>query len=244
MGCTSRALAPFVAAMTIGVLPVWAALPAPQEWASGSSLPGARLSFEERGLSESEDGELLMSYVIAASGLPADRLYELWMRRLDGSTSADPLLVRVGEQGALVTDGNGSDVEVAFMGMMAGEPVAFLLRSDDGPSRVVQSFIPLPLAATGGGGCKVSLEMSLTDATAYLAHVTEFDPGEEIRVESRSGQEVLEYPLEVPEDETKSVLFLLPEVSGLDGGWASLTLSGRSCSVSIDYPWGTAAKPL
>lgn len=234
-----------IGALTLGFLAASAALasapPTADQWEEGSSEPGAELSFLDRGAHEAENGKLVVAYEFRVFGLPQDRLYELWLRRLDGSTRPTHSL-RIDDHGGLVLDTSGAQLVLAFGGMMAGEPNRVLLRSDDGQVWITRDLVAMPLASTDGE-CKVSLQMITTDRSFYQATLSGFERGEQIRAVSRSQREVVEFTVEVAEDD-KNALILAPAVDGMDGGWASLSLFGASCSVSIEYPWGTAAETL
>ena len=85
-------------------------------------------------------------YAVRASGLPTDRVYELRIRKLDGSASAQSARVQIEYDGTVVSEADGSEALLGLLGMMAGEMLA------NGDNELeLNAFMRMFLKASGTG---------------------------------------------------------------------------------------------
>ena len=220
-------------------------VPARQRSASEvPALPGARLTLLEIVRANPSVGEGF-NYRLQAAGLPPGKAFRLEVRRLDGQVGRMPIeTLHVDAAGQLVTE-RGFRLEQHVLGtgpVLKGEPLEPALVAEDGSGEVVARMVPAPIAASGVGGCHLSIELADPTGNVFLLRGEGFEPREEVRTTSKSDGEVL--PARTTASETGEIrLIVLPAVIGKAGGSASYSASGRVCTVTLSYEWGAAMEP-
>ncbi len=217
--------------------------PPAQQRAEVPTLPGAQLALAEIVRTKPSVGEGF-TYRLQATGLPQGKTYRLELRRLDGRVGRMPIgTLRIDAAGRLVTE-RGFRLEQHALGtwgpVLKGEPLELALVAEDGSGQVVARIIPAPIEASGAGGCRLSIELMDPRGSAFRIKGEGFEPGEEVRTPHRSEDEVLDITKRA--SATGGFEFIvLPAVIGKTGGSASISATGRVCSVpTLSYRWGTA----
>jgi hypothetical protein len=206
------------------------------------TLPGAQLALAEIVRTNPSVGDGY-NYRLQAAGLPGDRTYHLEVRRVGGKVGLLPVgTLHVDAAGRLVTE-RGFRLEQHVLGtgpVLKGEPLEAALVAEDGSGRVTTRIVPAPIEARGAGGCRLSVELLEPTGNTFAVRGEGFAPGEGVRVLDRSGDEVVEGSLK-SSPTGRLELIVLPAVVGKAGGKASISASGRACSVpALPYKWGTA----
>ena len=204
--------------------------------------PEARLALVEIARTSLSVGEGF-SYRLRATGLPGDKAYRLEVRRLDGGAGRMPIgTLHVDAADRLVTE-RGFRLEQHVLGtgpVLRGEPLTLALVAEDGSGQAVARLVPAPIEARGAGGCRLSLELMESTGNTFAVRGEGFEPGEEVRVLDRSGDEIVEGKRRTSPSGGFE-LVMLPAVVGRTGGEASISAIGRTCSVpALPYGWGTA----
>lgn len=235
----SKALAPLILALMAPAMSAGAE-PPKLEWTLVNA-PGIRLTFEETSRSlKSRDSQVC--YQLKAEGLPLGETYWMYMHWMDGEIVSMPFGFKLDDQGMVYKDNPGDWKHWCVNGLLRGEAIGCALVSQESGTKASGEVIPFPIEAVGEGGCRIALQL-ITPANGgtFALFASGFEPGEVTEVVSRSGREVLSSQGNVKEDGT-FVHVMLPGVRGKRGGKASVTVTGRACTVSLAYDWGRDMK--
>jgi hypothetical protein len=193
-------------------------------WEPVTPTPGAQIKLEK-----ASDG----FYVMRASGFPANKEYVLMMKYLDGKIGTVP----IADIQALL----GGKYSFVYSNVYRGEPIEYAVISSDGTVRAYTRIIPFPLEAKSKNGCKLVMSLVSPDLMNFAINAEGFGKGEVVKTTSRSGQETLVSNTTASED-GGFVVIIAPGVVGQTGGEATFEASSSSCTVQINYDWGTAMK--
>jgi hypothetical protein len=215
-------------------------VPSRDQWGETFNSAGAKLSYKEIGRTKIQ-GRTVITYSLFASGLPKDQHYIL-------------CVLNVGSDPKAVTDaylnGDGKVVNVladparhvaedpinakVFGGK--GEPIQFALISDDDHLRAFAQVIPFPLEETAGP-CHLSTIETGPYYSGVLIRLTGFKPDEELIIEQRSENEGGQSKGKADAQGSYNAA-MLPVVKGKRSGKARFAVSGKSCKIGIEFPWG------
>ncbi|MGH9862622.1 MAG: hypothetical protein ACRD35_04285, partial [Candidatus Acidiferrales bacterium] len=222
--------------------------------------PGVKPSMREAER-EQLSGKTDVLYQLTASGFPAGKQYVLWAKRL---LASEPEIVAAGfqvdpEGRAVCTPRPAglrrarrwlpwcADFEKSRFGLdspRAGQPFRLGLISSDLAIRGFAKEIPIPIEAQDGP-CRLSVELASPTGEAFAVWGEGFPPGEEIVSSGASDADVIpEYNEKAysKAPDTGKILWLVsPAVVGKQSGWYMLTVTGKSCKVTVKFQWGPPA---
>jgi hypothetical protein len=221
----------------------------PDWWQPASATPGVKLSVhvESRQTAKTAHGpKKVVAIKFVPSGYPKDKRYELWASRLGGRTER-VLELRVDEAGELRVlfpkarkpGVRLRDMPVRMGGFAKGVALHHALVSTDREVKTFAKFIPFPLEDEQGS-CRVWLELVTRDGNIFVAQGEGFEPGEVVKTVSRSNGEVLRNEITATSDGLLPGVLLSPAAISRKHR-ASYSVTGRSCSVSVNYKWGPPA---
>lgn len=219
-------------------------------WDAGFRNPsGPRLRFVEIDEMTRPDGNFTR-YRIYAEGVQEGKPYILALLKI-GTFSKDVQIISraafVNRKGLLLTrkpnaaeeDGETVDTGVEFdLGMQAanGEPLRFLLRSEDNKVFIPGTLVPFPILSSENG-CKLEARLAVPEGQAVLIYADGFPPNSEVSVLSDSAGEKKE--AKHTADAAGHIQFVdLPFVTGKDSGVVTDSISTKECAVSVSIPWG------
>ena len=245
------ALALILPALPLTAVHAQAAPCSATSWASECSTPGVQIALVEA-MRQPARGDIVVGYHVTAHGVPAGRIYSVWLKPtageayalITGFTPDSTGVVVCADSTALANRPRGQgmwckwtlgDVGLTAGGFARGEAYRVGLISTDDSVRAFASVIPHALAATSGG-CTVSGEMFSREVFAFTG--SGFRPGEPLQVTSRSGGDT--QAASRPADDAGR---LPPQTirhleRGKRGGDASIEIAGAGCRVMLRYGWG------
>jgi len=121
-----------------------------------------------------------------------------------------------------------------------GEPLRFILESDDKIEKAAVSAVPLPIAIAGADGCKVSVEMASPDGKIFACKGEGFKAGEKVRVCSVSLGNTIDEVLTAGVDGAISMT-LKPAVKKKKGGKCALEVRRQEETLLLKFGWGREA---
>ena len=219
-------------------------------WDDGFNRPsGPRLRFVKAEETAKPDGHFIR-YRIYADGIPegvpyifADWKVGTYIESLhEASTPAyvnrkGLLLTRKpgpgDEDQESVSDGTEFDVGVQAA---IGEPIRFLLRSQDNKILIPGTLVPFPIESTDHG-CKLTALLAVPEGQAILIYGDGFVPGSEVVIHGDSSGELKESSHAV-DDRGHFEVIELPSVIGKDAGILKDSITTKDCTVSVSIPWG------
>jgi len=222
-------------------------------WDQGFQLPpGAHLRFAKVDETNGADGHM-MHYRIYADAAERGLPYVLGVWRVGTDVEALQVLTEtayVNHKGLLLTNppnpgqqdadslNDGSEVEVGVKAAQ-GEPVRFILHSEDWKTMIGGTLVPFPIAAADKN-CKVSAMLAQPDGTSVLFYVDGFPPNTVLSAQSAS-QGAPQTRKIYTDANGHGSLFDAPQTKGADSGTLTETVHTSSCAVSVSVPWSKGA---
>ena len=212
------------------------------------ATPGIQLELIEVPASETPGAEA-PGYRIAATGLPAGLVVNVWTKPFGHGFHEVASGLHVDESGRLLSAHRGKDAGPRYLDQIVFRPEPepyprgaiwqVALASDD---RTVASFtkvIPRPIVGRDGP-CVVSLELVSHRGDRFLVSGSGFAPGDDVTIESRYSGRVSKKP------QRASATGLLPaelisHAALGDDRSAFYSVKGRNCEVTLAYWWGEPA---
>ncbi|HZP05151.1 MAG TPA: hypothetical protein VFB43_09645 [Terracidiphilus sp.] len=219
-------------------------------WDNGFNHPrGPRLRFSKLDEVTRTEGHFTR-YRIYTAGVPEGQPYILAAWSIGADLKDLNVLssnVYVNRKGLLLTrkpnpdeedrETVGEDAEYD-LGVQAadGEPLRFVLRSQDNKVLVPGTLVPFPIESTDRG-CKLSALLAEPDGEAILIEGDGFPPDSSVLVQGISAGEPRKSKQTV--DASGHLQFVeLPYVVGKETGTLNDTISTKDCTVSVIIPWG------
>jgi hypothetical protein len=135
----------------------------------------------------------------------------------------------------------GDEIDVTIQAAR-GEPVRFVLATEDGKLVVPGTVVPYPIVATDGD-CRLEGRLALPDAQAVLIYADGLPPGTDVPLESIS--EGVSSPTNLHADTRGHAATVdLPFSEGKAKGVLKVALKTEGCSLKIDIPWGEGSYHL
>jgi len=215
-------------------------VPSRDQWGEKFNSPGAKLSYNEIGRATIQ-GRTVITYNLFASGLPKGQHFVLCILNVgsDPRGVADAYLNDDGKVVNVLADAAHHVAEDPINAKVfggKGESVQFALISDDDQSRAFTQIVPFPLEETSGT-CHLSLVETGPYYFGVLIRLTGLQPDEELSIEQRSENEGGQSKAKADAQGTYNAA-LLPFVKGKRSGKARFVVSGKSCKIGIEFPWG------
>jgi len=130
-----------------------------------------------------------------------------------------------------------SDIEVEFdLQAARGEPIRYLLYTADGKFSVPGTVVPYPVQSREHG-CKLELRLAMPDADAVLIYADGLPGKKDIPLQLISGGKPTSQRLAV-DARGHAETVDLPYVAGKNNGTLNVSISTRTCSASVEIPWG------
>ena len=225
----------------LAACPSWSqSIPSRDQWGERFNSAGAKLTYKEVDRTTVQD-KTVMTYNLFASGLPRNQHYVLYVLRVgsDPQGVADAYLNGEGKVVNVLADPSHhvaeDPINVKLFGGK-GEPFQFALLSDDGDSRAFTDIIPFPMEQTSGA-CQLSLVEIAPQYSGVLIRISGFHPNEELTFEQSSENEGGQSTGKADSQGWYSAT-IFPVVKGKRSGKARFTVTGKSCNIGIDFPWG------
>lgn len=237
---------PVIAVLAISLTSAGQSAPNKNEWGEKFNSNGATLTFKEIGRGQA-NGQTIITYNLYASGLPKNVSYGLWNKIVGSEPRAltDAYINNDGKIVNVLADPARNIAEdpiniKAVAGM--GEPKLFAVISDDGMHRAFAQVIPFPIERKSGP-CQISVVMLAKDYAYVQIRVTGLQPGEELQTDANSEEEAGHGAGHATDQGIYDAL-VGPEVRGKVSGKARFTVTAKSCTVGIEFPWGQGSYHL
>ena len=207
-------------------------------WGDPISTRGAKLEAREvkRG---QQDGKLLVTYDLYASGAPSDPSYALLQYPINLPEPAVALpevsFDGTGRLCAKVGKKCPVPVQITFMPAKA-EPFRFLLLSKNGKTAIAAMIVPDPIIGTDQG-CSVEAIRVTPSFDIALLRGKGFKPDESSSYDSNSAGEQLHGTVKV-DKAGEFILVLFPSVTGKNEGSDTVTVKSALCNPSVTFNWG------
>jgi hypothetical protein len=215
-------------------------VPSRDQWGESFNSAGAKLSYKETERTTIK-GRTVITYNLFASGLPKDQHYVLCILNVGSEPKAvaDAYLNADGKVVSVLADPARHVAEDPINANVfggKGEPFQFALVSDDGGSRAFAEIVPFPLEQTAGP-CHLSLLETGPYYVGVLLRLTGFQPYEELNIEQRSDSDGGQVKQKA-DGQGRYNAGVFPFVKGKRSGKARFAVSGKSCNIGIEFPWG------
>lgn len=127
---------------------------------------------------------------------------------------------------------------LVYHGYAPGQQCCFYLLNAEGIVLTNWRHVPFPFTVSQSGyTVNVTFNLLPELSHTYLLIFEGFEPGEKVRMISRSGHEVIKDC--APVDETGHLFISsAPAVRGQKGGWCTYTVMGKKGRIDVTYPWG------
>lgn len=226
-----------------------------KNWGDQMSTHGATITAEpddgKAGMkrSKSNEGYTLVLYLIHASGLPKEKIYQLvglqfpslqpqvQMRGI--GLNPEGIAVCPGKANTCTSDEGPNDPIDLLFPAAKGQVGHFALVSEDGQSRAMFTVTPFPIRSKDKG-CTLELQRLMPHAELVYLVVSGLPPAAELQVKSRSYNE--EHGAKVRADARGNYESgLLPAVQGKDHGTLTVNVTSSTCALSASIDWGTGS---
>lgn len=253
--------AAFFLIFAAAVLPGCSTPQAPMKWGPPNAALGATFTLEEMER-KVINGQTAIVYRLKTSGLPEGRIFTLLSKPLDSkptrvtdqrfyATQTGKLLAQgptvemTTVSGSPPIDIQGIDREflLTVAGFAKAEPLRLALIDMERTITVFAKTIPFPIETTNKERCRLWLELGSRKGDVFAVFGEGFKPDEEISTVSKSGAKIVE------KKRNASAGGLLldiiePGIADQSSGRASYSVMSRSCVLTLNYDWGTAAQVL
>jgi hypothetical protein len=212
----------------------------------GKNTAGVSLATHEEPRQKTAQGTIIW-YNLIGKGFPDGVPLTLWQwipgqqpkAAMDGvSFDKRGVLVCSGNPGFCQGDGPDDPINLKTTAIL-GEPKRFGVASGDGSLAAFVDAVPFPIEATDKG-CTLSVVRMSPLAEFVVARATGFSPGEKLAVVTHSGPEGATLN-EAADGSGNWTTAIGTQVKGQSRGKASLSLTGKSCTVSVSFDWGTGS---
>jgi hypothetical protein len=206
------------------------------QWRWGPKMNSTGVSGTLKETSRKSTGkETVVFYRIMTSGLPKDKIYQLFLTSFDLQPKPIMQGIALDESGQAV----GKPNDPINLGLIAGkgEPKRFSLISNDGQAKAFFYVTPFPVRGTDQG-CSIEELLLLQHAEGVLIEGSGFEPNSAVHMRAFSETELHEADLKADSSGDVSTV-LLPYVKGKIDGMGKVTFATPACSPSLTYQWGS-----
>ncbi len=202
--------------------------------------PGARVHFVKKD-EIIKDGEPFAIYYAVADGLPPDKVYYLWTKKIWEKEPSKilPTEIIIGDKGYLFPGQKKIPLTFATRGYVKGEAMEVALMNENKSLIAFGKIIPHPIE-TRQGNLRMWVELASAKGDMFIIWGEGFEPDEEIGTTSSSSGEVLKSKLKA-NAEGKFMAIVLPAVIGKEDGTATYSAAGKAGEVEVSYQWGPPA---
>lgn len=219
-------------------------------WDQGlETPPGSHLRFQK--IDETgPPGNRVFRYRIYAQGAVQGTQYLLGMWRI--GTDLDNLEVVsesafINRKGLLLgnppnpaqqdseTLDDGSELDVSVKAAR-GEPVRFVLRTEDSKTMIAGTLVPAPIESTDKN-CRLRALLADPDGLSVLLYVDGFPPNAVVAAHGASHGATDEEKI-YTDAKGHGVLIETPHPKGIESGTLTETVQSPACAPKVDVPWG------
>lgn len=212
----------------------------------GKSSAGVELGTHE-GPRERTSSETILIYNLLGRGFPTDKTYDLWFWTLGKKPLKAMAGVSFDKRGVLVCSGKpgsckgeGADDPINIKATAAlGEPKRFAVISTDGKVAGFAEAVPFPIEAKDKS-CKLSVVRQSPLAEVVAVRATGFAPAEMLTVKTNPASELPAHGPTAADGSWQAMINA--KQPGATSGTASIQVSGKSCSVNLNFNWGEGSK--
>lgn len=222
-------------------------------WDQGFELPpGSHLRFVKIGETGSDAGHLLryrifadaaqegVPYVLGVWRIGAD-LEDLQVLSESAYVNRKGLVLNnppnpAQQDASELTDGSEAVVDIKAA---KGEPVRFILRTQDSTTMIGGTLVPFPIEATNKS-CRLRALLADPGANAVLLYADGFPANSVLTMQSDSQGASHERTIYTDVKGHGSAIDA-PQVKGMEAGTATETIRARGCTVSVSVPWGAGS---
>ena len=198
------------------------------------------MDFKEIGRRK-EENITAVSYDLIASGMPRNKVYQLWAMGLSNQVPTLGGDYVVETSGRLVSNETREPLgDVILRAFSRGEPYRMALIAADKTIAVFAKVIPFPIEAESSSGCRLIVELVGSDGQIFSVKGKGFVPGEEVSFESQSLEEELKLVRRASIKGTFDFIYA-PAVIGYESGRCKVKATGERCQVVVEFDWGSAA---
>lgn len=139
--------------------------------------------------------------------------------------------------GVVSAPGNQFTCGVESIGYIPGQKVTLIFKSSNGKAKEEITIIPSPLIAKSSvDGAKIEAKITDIPSSAYLIELNGFTVGEDLVLNSFSGDEHLRHRIKF---DGPAAMGYLPAVIGIKGGIAKYSITRSSGEIlKLELPWG------
>ena len=189
----------------------------------------------------------VFQYGLVAVGLPADKTYRLWQKKLDASqpTRFPPELgikIVSDNTGYVISRADGNVFLIATATFLKGEALQIALTSEDKTIVAFAKTIPNPIESIRGP-YRTWVELGSAGGDGFIIWGEGFEPNEEIAATSISEGEIRRSKVQA-DSEGRFMTLMFPAVVGKQSGLATYNVVGKSGEVKVSYQWGPPALRL
>lgn len=189
-----------------------------------------------------DQGVAVVHYALRVDGVPRDKSYTLYGKRMNGTTAEIQKDVRVGDGGTLRKP-DGKELDLSLGRMFAGEYGVFALVSSDGEIKTFVEITPFPIQADGKGGCRLQARPMDLRGQGFVITGSGFQPGRKLSTVTSSDGEDTKGTTNTQADGTlKQVVF--PRMTGGSGGEATYEVTDSPCSAKVLFHWGDELREI
>lgn len=124
-----------------------------------------------------------------------------------------------------------------------GEPIRYMLESQDGKLFYPGTIVPYPIESKDGN-CRLEARLGFPEGEGLLVYGDGLPPGGLFPLQSVSEGET-HAPMETVDARGHVVALVAPNVAGKDAGVVKISVTIQGCSVSVEVPWGQGSyRPL
>jgi hypothetical protein len=214
---------------------------------------GLRIQFQKIGDFQPPEGHSVR-YRLLIPGAPELQSYVLEVWRIGTEVQITPQQVYTNARGLVMwhaprpaqenKDSLDSKEEIEVdLRASRGEPIRYILVSPDGKLLFPGTVVPFPVESTDNT-CHMEARLGFPDAEGVLVYIDGLAPGAAVPLQTVSGS-ATQSPHLVADDKGHAVAVVAPMVAGNNAGVAKISMTIKSCSVSVEVPWGDGSyRPL
>lgn len=206
------------------------------------STPGTRIELSE--ISRTTlDGHLVVTYGVHVNGAPEDATYTVldWpVNRAEPRVLAPQAYIAAdGQLCVAASQQSGpckSPIQIRIQ-PVKGEPLRFMIVSEDQKTRVVTLTVPDPVTGEDRG-CSLEAIRLTTKFEAALIRGKGFKPNEKVKYVSNSAGEVVHSTAAIGAN-GELLMLMEPAVKNKTTGTDRIEFKASNCSPVISFKWGT-----
>jgi hypothetical protein len=193
-------------------------------------------------------------YRLLMPGAPEKEKYTLTVWRIGADMKDTPAPVYTNAKGLLMWHlptaeqeekdslDKADEVEIDLKAAR-GEPIRYMLRSQDGRLFFPGTIVPFPIESKDGN-CRLEVRLAFPEGQAMLVYADGLPPGAQVPMHMASEGQTHDSKMKA-NAQGHAVSVVSPAVPGTNAGVAKISVALPGCSVAVDVPWGDGSyRPL